>query len=142
MNIIGVSQKAIVLNKEGRMLTLFRTETAPTRPNTWDLPGGDLDFGEDATESIIREIQEETGLSVENVRPFDVESIINDNGDFWVTIAYYAYVTTEEMKLSSEHNQYMWLLVEEFLKINTSARAQKFVENLIKISPPPFVYKK
>ena len=79
MNIVGVSQKAIVINKEGRMLTLFRTETAPTRPNTWDLPGGDLDFGEDATKSVIREIQEETGLSVENVRPFDVESIINDN---------------------------------------------------------------
>lgn len=142
MNIIGVSQKAIVLNKEGRMLTLFRTETAPTRPNTWDLPGGDLDFGEDATKSIIREIQEETGLSVENIRPFDVESVINDNGDFWVTVAYYACVATDEIKLSSEHNQYMWLLVEEFLKINTSARAQKFVENLIKINPPPFVYKK
>jgi len=142
MNIVGVSQKAIVINKEGRMLTLFRTETAPTRPNTWDLPGGDLDFGEDATKSVIREIQEETGLSVENVRPFDVESIINDNGDFWITIAYYAYTTNQEIKLSREHNRYMWLLAKEFLKINTSTRAQKFVENLIKINPPPFVHVK
>jgi ADP-ribose pyrophosphatase YjhB (NUDIX family) len=89
-NTTGASQKAVVFNSEGKILTMFRTETAPTRPNTWDLPGGDLDLGEDAIESIVRETTEETGLAVTNVRPFDVESLINPEGTFWITIAYYA----------------------------------------------------
>src|SRR5258708_1295040 len=94
--ITGSSQKAFVFNREGKFLTLFRTQTAPTRPNTWDLPGGDLEFGEDAVASIIREIEEEAGIAVTNMRPFDVESLINLAGDFWISIAYYAEVVGDD----------------------------------------------
>lgn len=133
----GSSQKAIVINKEGKMLTLFRTETAPTRPNTWDLPGGDLEFGEDAIHSIIREIKEETGLNVRNVCPFDVESLINKDGNFWICIAYYAISESDDVCLSYEHSEYKWVTVEEFLAINTSKRASRFIENYKKLLSLP-----
>ncbi len=133
----GSSQKAFVFNPEGKLLTLFRTETAPTRPNTWDLPGGDLEFGEDAIESIIREIQEEAGLSVTNVRPFDVESLINPAGDFWISIAYYAQTANSNVKLSFEHNAFKWVTISEFLEMNTSKRAERFVKNLLSLEATP-----
>jgi 8-oxo-dGTP diphosphatase len=138
---IGASQKAVVFNQEGKMLTMFRTETAPTRPNTWDLPGGDLDLGEDAIESIVREITEETGLAVTNVRPFDVESLINPEGTFWITIAYYAQASSDDVKLSYEHNDYRWVTIDEFLEINTSKRAQRFIESLLKLDAAPHMQK-
>ena len=134
----GSSQKALVFNKEGKMLTLFRTETAPTRPNTWDLPGGDLEFGEDALEAITREIKEETGIIVTTVYPFDVESLINSNKDFWISIAYYTVSDTNKVNLSSEHNKYKWVTIKEFLEINTSKRAVRFIQNFIKIPSKPF----
>lgn len=133
----GSSQKAFVFNPEGKMLTLFRTETAPTRPNTWDLPGGDLEFGEDAIESITREIAEETGLSVTNIRPFDVESLINPAGNFWISIAYYAETDSSDVTMSFEHNAFKWVTVSEFLEMNTSKRAQRFVENLMALETMP-----
>ncbi len=54
----------------------------------WNLPGGNLNFGEDATNGIIKKIKEGIGLKVKNIKPFDVESRINKNGEFWTTIAY------------------------------------------------------
>lgn len=133
----GASQKAIIFNRDGKMLTIFRTETAPTRPNTWDLPGGDLDLGEDATASIIREITEETGLKVTNVRPYAVESLINPEGTFWITVAYYAQTSDDRVTLSYEHNDYRWVTIDEFTKINTSNRAKRFIDNLLKLEPAP-----
>lgn len=134
---MGISQKAIVLNNEGKMLTLFRTETAPTRPSTWDLPGGDLDFGEDAIQGITREIKEETGLTIGKVTPFDVEAVINPQGDYWVTIAYFGSADKQQVQLSSEHSDYRWVTSSEFQKINTSRRAQRFVENYRRLPRAP-----
>ncbi len=139
MNQTGTSQKAIIINKEGEILTLFRTETAPTRPSTWDLPGGDLDFGEDAQEGMVREIKEETGLKVRELRPFDIEAKINPDGDYWITIAYLAYALDGEVTLSSEHNKFMWVSISKFLEINTSSRAERFIRNLLEITPKPHI---
>jgi ADP-ribose pyrophosphatase len=66
MKKIGVSQKAIIFNREGKILVLRRSGTALSNPGKWDFPGGDLEFGEDAIGGIIREIREETGLEVKN----------------------------------------------------------------------------
>lgn len=38
----------------------------------WDgisFPGGHVEFGESVVQSVIREVQEETGLTVENLKP-------------------------------------------------------------------------
>lgn len=126
----GIAQKVIVFNKEGKFLTIFRTETAPSRPNTWDLPGGDLDFGEDPIESIIREIKEETGLEVSEAEPFDVEAHINKEGNFWITIAYRAQALSDKVVLSFEHNDYKWVTPEEFLELKSAAKLIRFVSKL------------
>jgi len=130
MKKIGVSQKAIIFNRKGEILTIRRSETAPSNPGKWDFPGGDLDFGEDAMEGIIREIKEETGLDVGDLRPFDVESHINKEGDFWVTIAYIAKAVSDKVILSYEHDEFKWLTAEDFLKLESSEKLRRFVGNL------------
>ena len=131
MSKIGVSQKAIILNSEGKLLAIRRSDTAPVRPLHWDLPGGDLDFGEDPTRGIIREVAEETGLAVEHPEPFDVEAHVNRDGDFWVTIAYKARCGVENVKLSYEHDEFKWVTPEEFLQLESAYKLQRFVKKLI-----------
>lgn len=128
----GVSQKAIIFNEEGKFLTLQRTNTAPSNPNKWDLPGGNLDFGEDTIKGITREIKEETGLKIENIKPFDAESHINKKNEFWVTIAYTAKTKSDKIKLSFEHNDFKWIDKEEFLKLESSKKLKRFIKNLNK----------
>lgn len=125
----GVSQKVLIINSEKRLLTLHRTKTAPTNPSSWDLPGGDIDFGEDAEGSILREIKEETGLEVSNLSPFDIESHIDDKEEFWVTIAYKATPQSEKVILSNEHDEFKWVSKEEFLSLKSSNKLKRFVQN-------------
>jgi ADP-ribose pyrophosphatase YjhB (NUDIX family) len=132
MQKIGVSQKAIIFNEEGKFLILRRTNTAPSNPNKWDLPGGDLDFGEDAVKGISREIKEETGLEIENIKPFDVESHINKKNEFWVTVAYAAKTKSDKVKLSFEHNDFKWIDNEKFLKLESSEKLKRFVRIYVK----------
>jgi len=130
MKKLGVSQKAVIFNKEGEFLTIHRTATAPSNPNKWDFPGGDLGFGEDAIQGIAREIKEEVGLEIKGLKPFYVESHINQEGDFWVTIAYTAKTISDKVTLSSEHDEFKWLTTEEFLKLESPDKLKRFVKNL------------
>jgi 8-oxo-dGTP diphosphatase len=125
---IGVSQKAIIFRDDGKFLAIRRSETALSRPLFWDLPGGDLEFGEDAAEGIIREIGEETALEVAGLKVIDAISGFNDKKEFWVTICYTAYSKTSVIKLSFEHSDFQWVTPDEFQKLKASPRNKKFIE--------------
>ena len=125
---IHFSQKAILFNDDGKILTIRRTETAPSRPLHWDLPGGIFEFGEDLKEDIIREIEEETGLGVTGVSVIDAIGALDDRNEFWVTICYIAKPTSDNVVLSYEHDEFKWVSPDEFLKLKASPKNRKFVE--------------
>ncbi len=129
---IGVSQKAILYREDGTILMIRRSKTAPSRPLWWDLPGGELEFGEDTIAGIIREVKEETGLEIQNPELFDVISDFNDKGEFWVTICYKAKPVATNVVLSFEHDDYQWIRPEEFQEFQASPRNKKFVEKFKK----------
>lgn len=54
---------AVVFDADGRILLQHRADF-----DTWGLPGGSIESGETLTESVVREVKEETGLDVEVVR--------------------------------------------------------------------------
>ena len=54
----------MIQNERGEVLLLKRSPTDSSYPNTWCLPGGKLDSGEDFMDACIRETHEETGLWV------------------------------------------------------------------------------
>ncbi len=130
MSDFGVSQKALIFNGQGQLLTLFRTATAPGRPNTWDFPGGDLEHGEDLVPSLRREITEETGLAVTDIKMFDAEAHLTPENIHWVTLAYRCRATTDQVTISWEHGEYRWVSPAEFLALPSDPRFQQFVRNL------------
>jgi ADP-ribose pyrophosphatase YjhB (NUDIX family) len=56
---------AIILNAQGQLMLCEHTYR---RKYPWGLPGGDIKFGEDPAAAVRRELQEETGLSVQATR--------------------------------------------------------------------------
>ena len=127
---IGLSQKAFVFNNEGKFLTIRRTKTAPTNPLKWDLPGGDIEIGEDPKKSMLREIKEETGFTVDKLIPFDVEAYTYPGDDYWVTIAYKGFNPKGKMLISWEHDLSKWVTIDEFLKLKIPIRLRKFAKKL------------
>lgn len=58
----------VIFDEKKRILITQRNE--PTDKNShkkWQLPGGGMEFGEHPSDALIREIQEETGLTIESL---------------------------------------------------------------------------
>lgn len=127
---VGVSQKAIIFNDQGKVLTIRRSKTSPTRPFYWDLPGGILDFGENTNDAILREIKEETGLRVKNLSVIGAKSW-HEGENFWVTICYVAKAITKNIVLSYEHDDFMWVMPREFQKLTALPSHKEFVRKFL-----------
>lgn len=67
--LLAPSTACIVLNHSGEVLLQLRSDL-----RCWGCPGGIIDIGETATESVIREVFEETGLVIESPWLFGVYS--------------------------------------------------------------------
>ena len=117
-----VSTKAMVFLPDGKMLALHRPNTAPARPLEWDLPGGELEIGEETEDGVRREIREEAGLEVTDLKISDVISRFNHLREYWVTIYCTCTAESEAVTLSFEHDQYEWMLPESFLEMKNSPR--------------------
>src|SRR5665811_1048060 len=102
--------KAVIINEHGKALLLLRGPTAPSRPSTWDLPGGIVEDGETTLETVRREVLEETGL---NINP-DSYSPIDKHEDYnYCWTVYEVRITNEQVDISWEHDEYKWVDEEE-----------------------------
>ena len=103
----GVATKAIIKNKEGKYLVLYKSETEEINPNEIDIPGGRMKFGENPEESLKREVEEEIGIMIEIIKPSRVWGLIK--GDLHlVGITFLAKYISGEFRLSGEHTKYGW----------------------------------
>ena len=108
---IRLLAKIFVLNDKGEILLLQRSRTDDRRPLGWDLPGGNVEYNEDPNEAVVRELQEEAGLTASNVQVFYVGTETEDH--YIVTLLYKATAEATDIKLSFEHEQYRWIKPEE-----------------------------
>ena len=60
---------AVIHNGDGRILLQRRSDNG-----LWGLPGGSVEIGESVRDAIVREVREETGLTVEVLRLIGVYS--------------------------------------------------------------------
>ena len=80
----------------------------------WGFPKGGVKGGETLLETARRETREETGIEeLEFQKGFEEQiqySCQQNNKKFWKTVDYFlAFNKNEKVKLSPEHNEYLWL---------------------------------
>ena len=120
---IEFATKALILN-EGKYLALHKTEA---KHSLYELPGGRMEFGETAEETLIREIKEETNFIVKPLRLLDTWGFITDT--YQITgIIYLCQIKEGSLKLSDEHDKYEWL---EFNDISINKMHDVFKERMI-----------
>jgi 8-oxo-dGTP diphosphatase len=123
-------QKAVIFHpdKKGVFLAIKRPETARSRPNCWDLPGGNVNFGERHDVSLRREIVEETQLEVDIVTPIHVlTNFDSHNNIYYLFIGYEAHAKDDKVTLSDEHTSHKWVTREEFLELKSADFLQDHV---------------
>ena len=61
-----------------RYLFIRQNKAGGAYPDTLHIPGGGLELGEDPDVAILRELAEETGLTVKNLARFDFDHDITE----------------------------------------------------------------
>jgi 8-oxo-dGTP pyrophosphatase MutT (NUDIX family) len=116
-------QKAVVIHPtdEDKFLIIKRHTNECVRPDTWDLPGGCVLYGETHMTSLKREITEETGLDVSNLQPVYVNTKYASNQPmYFLLIAFRGKATSEDIALSAEHSAYQWVRAQQFINLDPS----------------------
>ncbi len=110
---IVVANKAVIKAK-GKYLVLLKSDLEDVTPNSYDLPGGRMSYGEKPGESLKREVKEEVGLEIEIKGITDIWSFVIEQKKLQlVGITWACTSQNTEVKLSPEHSSFKWLSYKE-----------------------------
>lgn len=81
-------------------------------------PGGHVEYRESIVDSMIREIKEETGLSISNLQFCGIKDWIEEDGSRYMVFLYKTNNYSGDIQSSSEGDVY-WMPLVELKKIET-----------------------
>lgn len=91
-------------------------------------PGGHVEPGESLTESVIREVKEETGLTIKNVKLCGVKDwCFENNSKRYIVFLYKTSDFCGELIPKSNEGKNFWVSKEELENLNT---ASTFIDTL------------
>ena len=107
-----IGPRATIYNtKTHKVLLLQRNDGN----NIWEIPGGKRENNEDIVNALKREVQEETGLIINEYKLVYVSPIF-ENHPFlkpFLNIGYLCFVENSDVVISDEHLDYKWVSLEE-----------------------------
>lgn len=111
-----------ILLREGRVLLLHNT-----RRREWGLPKGHAEPGETESETALRELEEETGLKVNQLDP-DPSFRVEERYSVWtqagarqekICVYFRARSLTPTVRLSPEHDDHVWATSADVARLVT-----------------------
>jgi len=121
-----------IINRNGKYLILQRSPDKKTFPGKWTVPGGGLEIDDyinlpkttpDAwyfavENSLRREIKEETGLDVGELKYLLSLTFIRPDNIPVVTLSYYCNWKSGDVRLDKDNIDYKWVTYEEAKEYN------------------------
>lgn len=102
---------ALVRDADRRLLVILRGQAPAT--GTWSLPGGRVETGESAEQACVREVLEETGLSVEAVRHVGRIEREGPAGSTYVIDDFECRVLAGHLRAGTDAADARWVTAEE-----------------------------
>ena len=90
-------------------------------------PGGHVEEGESLLESVVREMKEETGLTIENLKICGFKDWIQEDGTRYIVLLYKTHKFTGELK-SSDEGRVFWIDRAEINSVNLIWNMKELLE--------------
>ncbi|MET7923914.1 NUDIX domain-containing protein [Streptomyces sp. NPDC005349] len=110
-NSVVPSVTAVVVNDSGALLMIHRTDN-----DLWAIPGGGHDVGESIADTVVREVEEETGIEVVvqdivglYTNPHHVMAYDDGEVRQQFSICFHARPVGGELRTSSESSEVRWV---------------------------------
>lgn len=127
--------KGIIKNGSGEILLLKHQK------GYWDFPGGRVNLGETPEQTLLREVEEETGLT--NLKDIKAQSMVlspiqissSDRATRGLIFWYHTCSQSQDdpIRLSDEHTDYRWAIPDEVItSLVLSPEIQKCVSSALK----------
>jgi nucleoside triphosphatase len=127
----------LIRNREGKLLLCKKPPDRGVFPGQWGLPGGGIEPGERMEEALRREIREELGIEVEDIKRLHFKDGIEkklypDSQDQRVYMIYLLFAcraVDDAIELNEEFAEYAWVSPPELgvYDLNEETR-QTFLE--------------
>ena len=120
-SLFKVVAKALIFDRDHKNIITIHMNN----DNIWGLPGGHIEEGESPDETIVREINEECGLTINNLKRCDF--FIHENGK--VVLAYIGEIDKIELKSNQNNLEGIpkWISKEEFMNVDINKKYHDFV---------------
>ena len=109
--------------RNGKVLVVQRAH--PPAQGLWTLPGGRVEVGETLVDAVIREISEETALTIHVIglagyREIILPEAVGTRGRHFVILPFAARWLSGEIALNDELAQGRWMAVDEVRNLSTT----------------------
>lgn len=118
---------AAVIEDAGEYLITKRPEEK-SNGGRWEFPGGTVEHGEDLRECLEREIDEEMGIEIKALEPFEYSSHVY-GGKHVVLLGFYCKFISGEIE-KKEIDDYAWVRPEDLEEYDITEADHPFVEKL------------
>lgn len=118
----SVSAAAVAVRDDGKVLAIQRRDN-----RHWEPPGGVVEPGETILECLVREVREETGLTVE---PGPLTGVYQNTKLDVVALVFRCVVTGGEASTNDESLRISWLAVDEVRSAMDEAYAIRVLDGV------------
>lgn len=122
--------KALLTDSSNNLLLLNRGLTHPNFPGHYDLPGGEVEYGESWGTAVVREIKEETGVIVDVGQ---LDKVFEQQHPTVLHVLYVVHLNEEkpDVKLSWEHKSFQWITPLDILARSMPEGVDKYYLDVI-----------
>ncbi len=114
MSHLFVAAVCALIRKDGKILAMRRSLSKDASPGIWEAVSGRIEPSEEPLDAVRREIEEETGLTVDlEPRPLSAHQAFRAQTPM-VILYYLADWKSGEVRMSEEHDAWEWLDAQTF----------------------------
>ena len=115
----------IVKNK-GKVLILKKSPKDWSYPNRWSFCSGYIKEFESAEDTVLREVEEETGLKAKIIKKGKIfQKNDKNNGKSWLIMPFLCEVKSKNVKLDHENIEFRWINYKDIKKYPTVPGLEK-----------------